>query len=203
MRIGGTESYNHVLMRERAVATHGHEISEHYGMMSNGDLLRVAAVRDTVTTTAREALAEELRKRGLDSTDAIGKYERERDQKIEQEEELAATVRWSKRSRFQRIFDHLRQHPLQALLASIGSPGLAFLVGYGMVTLRIGNGRILSSLVSLTLALGGVCGIAAARSSARLPIRIIGTLVTLGEFYYAFFFLFAATIGVRELRAES
>jgi len=182
-------------MKERAVATHGLEISDRYAMMSNDDLLRVAAVRDTLTTTAREALTEELRKRGLDNTDAIGKYERERDRQIKQEEELAAAVRWSKRSRFQRIFDHLRHYPFQALLASMVSPGLAFLVGYGLVTLRVGNGRVLSSLVSLTLALGGVCGIAAARSSARLPIRTIGTLVTLGEFYYAFFFLFAATIG--------
>ena len=179
------------------MATHGQTISDRYVMMSNDDLLRVAALRDTLTTTAREALAEELRKRGLDDPDAIGKYERERDQQIKQEEELAAAVRWSKRSRFQRIFDHLRQHPLQALLASTGSPGLAFLIGYGMVTLRVGNGRILSCLVSLTLALGGVCGIAAARSSARLPIRVLGFLVTLGEFFYAFFFLFAATIGVR------
>jgi hypothetical protein len=62
-RIGGAESYNNVLMRERAVATHGHEISDRYVMMSNDDLLRVAADRDILTTTAREALAEELRKR--------------------------------------------------------------------------------------------------------------------------------------------
>jgi hypothetical protein len=172
-------------------------LSDRYVMMSNDDLLRVAADRDSLTTTACEAVAEELRKRGLDSPDAIGKYERERDQQIKQEEELAAAVRWSNRSRFQRIFDYLKQHPLAALLVSIGSPGLAFLIGYGMVTLRIGGPRILASLVSLTLAIGGVCGIAAARSSARFPIRILGFLVTLGEFFYAFFFLFAATIGLR------
>jgi hypothetical protein len=183
--------------RERAVPTDHKGITDRYVVMSNDDLLRVAADRDSLTTTAREALLEELRKRGLDNPDAIGKYERERDQQIKQEEELAAAVRWSKRSRFQRIFDHLKQHPLVALLASIGSPALAFLIGYGMVTLRVGNGRILSSLVSLTLILGGVCGIAAVRSSATLPIRILGFLATLGEFYYAFFFLFAATIGFR------
>jgi presenilin-like A22 family membrane protease len=56
---------------------------------------------------------------------------------------------------------------------------------------------ILNSVVSFTLALGAVCGIAVVRSSARLPIRILGVLVTLGEFFYAFFFLFAATIGLR------
>jgi hypothetical protein len=133
----------------------------------------------------------------LDSPDAIGKYERERDQQIKQEQDLTAAVRWSNRPRFQRIFDHLRQHPLVALLASIACPALAFLGGYGMVALRVGNGRILSSFVSLTLTLGGICGIAAARSSARLPIRILGLLVTLGEFFYAFAFLFGATIGFR------
>jgi uncharacterized PurR-regulated membrane protein YhhQ (DUF165 family) len=66
-----------------------------------------------------------------------------------------------------------------------------------MVTLRIGDGRILSSLVSLALTLGGVCGIATARSLTILPIRILGFLLMLGEFYYAFVFLFAATIGFR------
>jgi ABC-type glycerol-3-phosphate transport system permease component len=185
------------LVRERAVATDQQGISNRYAVMSNDDLLRVAVDPDSLTTTAREALAEELQKRNFDSPDAIGKYARERDQQIKQEEELDAAVRWSNRSRFQRIFDYLKQHPLVALLASIGSPGLAFLIGYGLVTLRIGGPRILSSLVSLTLTLGGVCGIAAVRSSARLPIRILGVLATLGEFYYAFFFLFAATIGLR------
>ena len=179
------------------MATDQQGISDRYAVMSNDDLLRVAADRDSLTTTAREALAEELRKRSLDSSDAIGKYARERDQQIKQEEELNAAVRWSNRSRFQRIFDYLKHHPLVALLASIGSPGLAFLIAYGMVTLRVGNGRILNSLVSLTLVVGGVCGMAAARSSARVPIRILGGLVTLGEFFYAFFFLFAATIGLR------
>jgi hypothetical protein len=179
------------------VATDQQGISGRYVLMSNDDLLRVAADRDSLTTTAREALAEELRKRSLDSPDAIGKCARERDQQIKQEDELAAAVRWSNRSRFQRVFDYLKQHPLAALLASIGSPALAFLIGYGMVTLRVGNGRILNSLVSLMLVLGGVCGRATARSSAWVPIRILGGLVTLGEFFYAFFFLFAATIGFR------
>jgi hypothetical protein len=179
------------------VATDQQRMSDRYVVMSNDDLLRVAADRDSLTSTAREALAKELQKRSLDSPDAIRECARERDQQIKQEEDLDAAVRWSNRSRFQRIFDYLKQHPLMALLASIGSPGLAFLIGYGMVTLRVGNGRILNSLVSLTLALGGVCGIAAARSSARLPIRILGVLVTLGEFFYAGFFLFAATIGLR------
>jgi len=179
------------------VPTDPQGIADRYVTMSNDDLLRVAADRNSLTTTAREALSEELRKRGLDNPDAIGKYEREQDLQIKQEEELAAALRWSNRSRFQRAFDHLKQHPLVAILASIGAPALAFLIGYGMVRLRVGNGRILSSLVSLTLALGGVCGIAAARSSARLPIRILGLLATLGEFFYAFVFLFAATIGFR------
>jgi len=156
-------------------------ISDRYVMMSNDDLLRVAADRDSLTSTARDALAKELQKRSFDSPAAIGKYEHERDQQIKQEEDLDAAVRWSNRSRFQRIFDYLKQHPLVALLASIGSPGLAFIVGYGLVTLRIGGPRILSSLVFLTLTLGGVCGIASARSSARLPIRILGFLVTLGN----------------------
>jgi hypothetical protein len=173
------------------------EIADRYEMRSTDDLIRAAADQASLTATARDALAEELRKRNLGSADAIGKYERERDQQIKQEEEIAAAVRWSKRSRFQKIFDYLKQHPLVALLASIGSPGLAFLVGYGMVTLRVGNGRILSSIVSLTLTLGSVCGIAAARSSARFPIRILGFLATLGELYYAFVFLFAATISFR------
>ena len=99
----------------------------------------------SLTTKAGEALAEELRKRGLDSPDAIAKYERERDRQIRQEEQHAAAVRWSKRSRFQRVFDHLKEHPLAALLACVGFPTLAFLIGYGMVTLRVGNDRILSS----------------------------------------------------------
>ncbi len=179
------------------MATDQQAVSDRYVVMSNDDLLRVAVDRDSLTTTAREALTEELRKRSLDSRDAIEKYERERDQRIKQEEELAAAVRWSNRSGFQKISDYLKQHPLMALLASISFPGLALLIGYGMVTLRIGNGRILNSLVSLTLALGGMCGIAAARSSARWPIRILGILLTIGEFFYAFFFLFAATIGLR------
>jgi len=176
----------------------GHEgLSDRYVMMSNDDLLRLAADQDSLTTTAREALAEELQKRGLDNPDAIREYERERDQQIKQGEELAAAVRWSDRSRFQRIFEHLKQHPLMALAASIASPALAFLIGYGMVTLRVGNGRILNSLLSLTLTLGGVCGIAAKRSSATLPLRILGFLAALAEFFYAFVFLFAATIGFR------
>lgn len=81
--------------------------------------------------------------------------------------------------------------------ACVAFPALAFLIGYGMVTPRVGNGRILSSLVSLTLALGGVCGVAVVRSPARLPIRILGFLAALGGFFYAFVFLFSATIGFR------
>jgi hypothetical protein len=172
-------------------------MAERSGMMSNDDLLRVAVDQDSLTTIARETLAEELRKRRFDDPDAIQEYEREQDHQIKQEEELAAAVRWSNRSRLQRVFDYLKQHPLVAILASISAPALAFVIGYGMVTLRVGNGRILGSLVSLTLTLGGVCGIAAARSSARLPIRILGFLATLGEFFYAFVFLFGATIGFR------
>ena len=183
--------------KDKGVAVNYQEIADRYGMTGDDDLLRVAADRDSLTAMAREALAEELRKRSLDSPDAIWKYERERDRQIMHEEELAAAVRWSNRSRFQRIFDYLKQHPWVALLVSIGSPGLAFLIGYGMVNLRVGNGRILSSLVSFTLTLGGVCGVAAVRSSAMLPIRILGFLVTLGLFYYAFVFLFGATVGFR------
>jgi len=179
------------------VATDRQGISDRYAMMSSDDLLRAAADRNSLTTTAREALAEELRKRSLDSPAAIGKYEHDRDRQMKQEEKLDAAVRWSNRSRFQRVFDHLKQHPLVAILASIGAPALAFVIGYGMVTLRVGNGRILSSIVCLTLMLGGICGIAAARSSARPPLRILGFLVTLAEFFYAFVFLFAATIGFR------
>ncbi len=172
-------------------------MSDRYVLMSTDDLLRVAADRTSLTIAARETLAEELRKRGLHSPDAIAKYEHERDQQITQEEEQAAAVRWSKRSRFQKVFDHLKDHPMAALLACVAFPALAFLIGYGMVTLRVGNGRILSSVVSLMLALGGVCGVAAVRSPARLPIRILGFLAALGEFFYAFVFLFSATIGFR------
>jgi len=134
---------------------------------------------------------------GLDSPDALARYKHERNQQIAQEEEQAAAARWSKRSRFLRVFDHLKEHPLVALLACVGFPALAFLIGYGMVTLRVGNGRILSSLVSLTLALGAVCGLAAARSPARLPIRVAAFLAALGEFFYGIVFLFSATIGFR------
>jgi hypothetical protein len=181
----------------RAVAANYQDLAERYGIMSNDDLLRVAADRAGLTTAADEALLEELRERGFDAPEAIQEYERERDQEIKKEEESAAAARWSNRSRFQRIFDYLKLRPLVALLASIGSPGLALLIGYGMATMRVGDGRILSSLVSLTLTLGGVCGIAAARSSARLPIRVLGFMAMLGEFFYAFVFLFAATIGFR------
>jgi hypothetical protein len=179
------------------VPTEYQEMSDRYVGMTADALLRVAADPKSLTTTAREALAEELRKRGLDRPDAVAKYERERDRQIKQEEEQAAAVRWSKRSRFQRVFDYLKEHPLTALLACVGFPALAFLIGFGMVTLRVGNGRILSSVVFLTLALGGVCGVAAARSPARLPIRILGFLAALAEFFYAFVFLFSATIGFR------
>ena len=179
------------------MATDHPEIADHYGTMSTDELLLVGADRAGLTTAAQEALGEELRKRGLDDRDAVLKYEGERDLQLKLEEDLDAAVRWSNRSRFQRIFDHLKHHPLVALLASVGSPAIASLIGYGMVTLRVGNGRILSSLVSLTLTLGGICGIAATRSSARLPIRVLGFLAMLGEFFYAFVFLFAATIGFR------
>jgi hypothetical protein len=179
------------------VPTECQKMSDRYVVMSTDDLLRVAADRKSLTTKAGEALTEELRKRGLDSPDAIAKYERERDQQITQEEEQAAAVRWSKRSLLQRVFDHLKEHPLAALLACVGFPALAFLIGFGMVTLRVGNGRILSTVVFLTLALGGVCGVAAARSRARLPIRIFGFLAAVAEFFYAFVFLFSATIGFR------
>jgi hypothetical protein len=179
------------------VAANYQEMADRYGMMSDDDLLRIAADRDSLTATAREALAEELRERKLDGPDAIGKYERERDQRIKQEEDLAAAVRWSNKSRFEKIFDCMRQNPQGALLASIGSPGLALLIGYGMVTKRVDNGRILNSLSSLTLALGGVCGIAAARSSAKLPVRILGSSPLQGELFYAFVFPFAATVGFR------
>jgi hypothetical protein len=181
----------------RAVSANYQDIAERYGMMSNDDLLRVAADRAGLTTAADEALLKELRERGFDGPGVIREYEGERDRQIKNEEELAAAARWSNRSRFQRIFDYLKLRPLVALLASIGFPALALPIGYGMVTMRVGNGRILSSLVSLTLTLGGVCGIAAARSSARLPIRVLGFMATLGEFFYAFVFLFAATIGFR------
>jgi hypothetical protein len=179
------------------VLTEYQEMPDRYAVMSTDGLLRIAADLKSLTTAARETLAEELRKRGLDSPDAIARYERERDQEIEQEEAQAAAVLWSKRSRCKRVFDYLKDHPMAALLACVGFPALAFLIGYGMVTLRAGNGRILSSLVSLTLALGGVCGIAAVRSQASLPIRILGLLAALGEFFYAFVFLFSATIGFR------
>ncbi|MFZ0758951.1 MAG: hypothetical protein WAM69_03285 [Candidatus Sulfotelmatobacter sp.] len=179
------------------MATNYQEIADRYGMMSTDDLLRVGTGRDVLTTAADGALLEELRKRGLDTPDAIQRYQRDRAEQISREEEQDAAVRWANRSRFQRVFDYLKQHPLVAILASVGSPGLAFLIGYGLVTLRIGGPRILDSLVSLTLALGGVCGMAAARSSAGFPIRILGFVATLGEFFYAFFFLFAATIGLR------
>jgi hypothetical protein len=162
-------------------------LSDRCVMMSNDNLLRVAADRDSLTTTAREALAVELGKRGLDSPDAIRKYEHERDRQIKQEEELAAVVRWSKRSRFQRIFHHLRQHSLVTLLASIGFPALAFLIGYGMVTLRVGNGRILNFLISFMLALGGVCGITAARSSVRLRFVYWGSWSQLGNSFTRLF----------------
>jgi ribonuclease HII len=99
------------------VPTEYQEMSDRYVVMSTDDLLRVAADSKSLTMAAREALAEELQKRGLDSPDAIGKYEHERDQQVTQEEEQAAAVRWSKRSRFQRVFDHLKDHPMVALLA--------------------------------------------------------------------------------------
>ncbi len=110
---------------------------------------------------------------------------------------MSETARSSNRSRFQSVSDYLREHPLAALLACVGFPALAFLIGYGMVTLKVGNGRLLGCVVSLMLALGGVSGVATARSSAKLPIRILGVLAALGEFFYAFVFLFAATIGFR------
>jgi|SRR6185312_8504902 len=172
-------------------------MSDRYVVMSTDDLLRVAADRKNLTTTAGEALAKELRKRGLDSPDAVGKYERERRQQIKQGEQRTAALRWANRSRFQIVFDYLKLHPLVAFLAYVGFPALALLISYGMVTLRVGNGRSLSYLVSLMLALGGVCGVAAARSPTRLPIRILGFLAALGEFFYAFVFLFSATIGFR------
>lgn len=179
------------------MAPQSQEISDRYATMGIDDLIRVAVDRDALTPTGRQALAEELRKRGLDNPDAIREYEHERDQQIKQEEDLVAARRWSNRPRIQRGFDYLKQHPLLALLASAISPGLAFLIGYAMVSLRVGNGRVLSCLVSLMLALGGVCGIAAARSSTGLAIRILGGMAALGEFFYAFVFLFAATIGFR------
>jgi hypothetical protein len=180
-----------------AVATNYQEIADRYGMMNTDDLLRLGADRAGLTTAADGALLEELRKRGLDSPDAIQRYQRDRAEKIGREEEQDAAVRWANRSRFQRIFDYLKQHPIVAILASIAAPGFAFVIGYGIVTLRVGNGRILSVLVSLTLVLGGLCGIAAGRSSAVLPIRVLGFLATLADFFYAFVFLFAATIGFR------
>lgn len=173
------------------------EIAERYGMMSTDGLLRVGADRDVLTTAADGALLEELRKRGLDTPDAVKRYQRDRAEQTSREEKQDAAVRWANRSRFQRVFDYLKQHPLVALLASVAAPASAFVIGYGMVTLRVGNGRILGALMSLTLALGGVCGIAAGRSSAVLPIRILGFLATVGELFYAFVFLFAATIGFR------
>lgn len=129
-----------------------------------------------------------MRSRNMSASEISGSSKRE---------EQAAAVRWSKRSQLQRVFDHLKDHPLAALLACVGFPALAFLIGYGMVTLRVGNGRILSSLMSLMLTLGGVCGVAAARSPARLAIRILGFLAAPGEFFFAFVFLFSATIGFR------
>jgi hypothetical protein len=179
------------------VAMNHQGLSDRYAVASSEDLLRLAADRNSLTTSASQALWEELRKRGLGGADAIAAYEQERDRQIKQEGELAATVSWSNRSRFRRLFDHLKDHPMAALLACVGFPALAFVIGYGMVTLRVGGGRILGSLVSLTLLLGGVCGAAAARSQASLSIRILGFLAALGEFFYAFIFLFAATIGFR------
>jgi len=67
------------------VPTEYQEMLDRYVGMTADALLRVAADPKSLTTTAREALAEELRKRSLDSPDAIEKYERERDQRIKQE----------------------------------------------------------------------------------------------------------------------
>jgi hypothetical protein len=178
------------------VPTEYQELSYRYAAMNTDDLL-VAADAKSLTIAAREALAEELQKRGLRTSDAIVKYKHERDEWIMQEEKASAAVRRSKRSRSERVFDHLKDHPITALLACVGFPAIAFLIGYAMVTLRIGDGRILSSFVSLMLALGGVCGIAAVRSQARIPIRTLALLAALGEFFYAFIFIFSATIGFR------
>jgi hypothetical protein len=122
-------------------------MSYRYAAMNTDDLLRVAADAKSLTIAAREALAEELQKRCWGTSDAIAKYEHERNERVMQEEKESAAVLWSRRSRFQRVFDHLKDHPMMALLACVGFPVLAFLIGYAMVTLRIGDGRILSSLV--------------------------------------------------------
>jgi hypothetical protein len=173
------------------------DIADRYAGMSIDELLRVAADQDKLTATARESLTRELQKRGLDSPDAIRQYEFDRDGQIKSEEDRAAAVCESNRSRFGRVFQYLKQHPLTALLIATCCPGIAFLIGYGMVTLRVGNGRILSSLVCLTLAFGGMCGVAAARSLGRIPFRILGVFIALAEGFYAFVFLFAATVGFR------
>jgi hypothetical protein len=165
--------------------------------MSIDELLRVTADQDKLRTTARETLALELQKRGLDNPEAIRQYEFDRDERIKSEEDHAAAIRESNRSRFGRVFQYLKQHPLTALLVAACCPGIAFLIGFGVVTFRVGNGRILSCLVCLTLAFGGACGAAAARSSGRIPIRILGFVVALIEIFYASVFLFAATVGFR------
>jgi hypothetical protein len=173
------------------------DIANQYARMGIDELLCIAAEQEKLTAKAGEALAQEPQKRGLGSPDAIRQYEFDRDQQIKSEEDHAAAIRESNRSRFERVFQYLKQHPLSALLAALCSPGIAFLIGYGMVTLRIGNGRILSSLVCLTLAFGIGSGAAAARSASRIPIRILGVFIALAEGFYAFVFLFAATVGFR------
>lgn len=172
-------------------------IAEHYSEMSVDELLLVAADRDKLRATAREILTLELQKRGLDTSDAIRQYELDRDERIKNEEDHSAAIRESRQSTFGRVFQYLKQHPLTALLLAACCPAIALLIGYGMVTLRVGSGRILSSLVCLTLAFGATCGVAAARSLGRIPFRILGVFVALAEGFYAFVFLFAATVGFR------
>jgi hypothetical protein len=173
------------------------DIAEHYAEMSIDELLLVVVDQDKLRPTARETLMLELQQRGLGTPEAIRQYEFERDERIKSEEDHAAAIRESNRSRFGRVFQYLKQHPVAALLVAACCPGGAFLIGFGMVTLRVGNGRILSSLVCLTLAFGGACGVTAARSSCRIPIRVLGFVVALIEIFYAFMFLFAATVGFR------
>ena len=173
------------------------ERSDRYLVMTTDELLRLAADPKSLTTAARQALARELRNRGVDNPTAVAQYENQRDQEIAREGVRVAEIRWSQRSQFQKVFDHLKSHLPTALMASVGFPALGFLIGYGMVTLKVGNGRILSALVFVSLALGGVCSVAVARSPANIPLRVLGFLVAAGEFFYAFVFLFSATIGFR------
>ena len=159
-----------------------------YANMSTDELLRLWDSRPSLTTVAQQALLEELRRRDLDGEASIAKYRSDE----KRHERLLTTE--NQQRRMSSSFSYLKEHPILALVVSLGCPSLSFAVIYGIVAPQIGLSRLPHILFSLMLVIGCMAATALMRSTTRLPIRIFALLLSVTEGALALLFAFGATV---------